>query len=45
MGWKWWKNYTSIKDEIPYDVPNQSEFMSNNGKVNGFASLKWEIMY
>jgi len=28
------------QSEIPYDVPNQSEFMSNNGKVNGFASLK-----
>lgn len=28
------------QSEIPYDVPDQSEFMSNNGTVNGYASLK-----
>ena len=26
--------------EIPYDVPNQEEWMSHDGKVNGFASYK-----
>lgn len=28
------------QSEIPYDVPEQSKFMSNNGTVNGYASLK-----
>lgn len=28
------------QSEIPYDVPNQESWMSNNGTVNGFASYK-----
>ncbi|GAB6931033.1 hypothetical protein JCM10914A_50160 [Paenibacillus sp. JCM 10914] len=28
------------QSEIPYDVPNQQSWMSNNGSVNGFASYK-----
>lgn len=30
------------QSEIPYDVPAQSEFMSHNGNVPGFASYKVE---
>lgn len=26
--------------EIPYDIPNQEEWMSHDGRVNGFASYK-----
>ncbi|WP_339314231.1 discoidin domain-containing protein [Paenibacillus sp. FSL R10-2734] len=28
------------QSEIPYDVPNQSSWMSKNGTVNGYASYK-----
>ncbi|URN96852.1 MAG: discoidin domain-containing protein [Candidatus Pristimantibacillus lignocellulolyticus] len=28
------------QSEIPYDVPSQSAWMSNNGSVNGYASYK-----
>ncbi|WP_420329425.1 discoidin domain-containing protein [Paenibacillus gorillae] len=28
------------QSEIPYDVPNQSDWMSNGGTVNGYASYK-----
>lgn len=28
------------QSELPYDVPNQEAWMSNNGTVNGFASYK-----
>ncbi|MFQ9516455.1 MAG: sialidase [Eubacterium sp.] len=28
------------QSEIPYDAPNQKAFMSHDGKVNGYASLK-----
>ncbi|SET21263.1 discoidin domain-containing protein [Paenibacillus sp. NFR01] len=28
------------QSEIPYDVPNQSSWMANNGTVNGYASYK-----
>lgn len=28
------------QSEIPYDVPNQSSWMSHNGTVNGYASYK-----
>ncbi|MDR4888382.1 family 16 glycosylhydrolase [Fredinandcohnia sp. QZ13] len=28
------------QSEIPYDVPDQSSWMSNNGTVNGYASYK-----
>ncbi len=28
------------QSEIPYDVPSQSEFVSHEGEVNGFASYK-----
>lgn len=28
------------QSEIPYDVPNQEAWMSNNGTVNGYASYK-----
>lgn len=28
------------QSELPYDVPNQNEWMSHDGKVNGFASFK-----
>jgi len=28
------------QSEIPYDVPSQSAWMSNNGTVNGYASYK-----
>ncbi|MEW9702223.1 discoidin domain-containing protein [Paenibacillus sp. SI8] len=28
------------QSEIPYDVPNQSDWMSQNGTVNGYASYK-----
>ncbi|MFF2092731.1 discoidin domain-containing protein [Paenibacillus sp. NPDC058174] len=28
------------QSEIPYDVPNQSSWMSNGGTVNGYASYK-----
>lgn len=28
------------QSEIPYDVPNQEAFMSHDGKVNGYASIK-----
>ncbi len=28
------------QSEMPYDVPNQASWMSNNGTVNGYASYK-----
>lgn len=28
------------QSEIPYDAPSQKDFMSHDGKVNGYASLK-----
>lgn len=28
------------QSEMPYDVPDQDEYKSHNGKVNGYASVK-----
>ena len=28
------------QSEIPYDVPNQSSWMSHEGTVNGYSSIK-----